>query len=162
MRNFIVVGIVFWVCLGCVYAQSSEMNDLCATINENVVIPQNPLKVQREKHISACTFKLTLEKDKSVSFRVERYSSRKGASFELESLRQRWIRKDANEYPPKIKYKNNIDPDGFWDEAAYSDDSYSENFILLRQEKYFIMILGSDFSVIKRTEHLLRNIRFEK
>lgn len=160
MRSFIVPGIVFWLCLGWVSAQSSNLDKLCASINEKVVIPQSPLKVQREKDITACTFKLDLANDRSVGFRVERYRKVKEASFELESIRLLRSRKDTNEYPPKIQYRNNIDPAGFWDEAAYIDDSDSESFILLRRGKFFILIVGSDLFV-KRTERLLRDIRFD-
>lgn len=151
---------VFWICIKCVSAQSSGLDYQCITINERVVVPQNPVKVQRKKHISACVFELVLEKDKSVEFRIERHRSRKDASFELESLRQQWISEATKEHPLDIKYRKNFDPAGFWDEAVYSDDSYSERFILLRQNKYFILITGNDSSVVKRTEQLLRNIRF--
>jgi hypothetical protein len=159
MKNLIGLGLMLWVSFGVVSAQGSNMSQLCTTIEAKVINNQIPLKVIKGKYPSACIFEASFADDSSINLRIERYRKADDASFELETLRQRWSSKGISEYPSKTIYKRNIDPDGFWDEAAYVSDPNSGSSKLLRRGKFFILIAGDD-AFVRQTECLLRNIHF--
>jgi hypothetical protein len=152
------------MCSGLVRAQSKNLDDLCASIREKVVVPQKPLKIFRDEiYSNDCIFQFSVKKSPNIRVEIERYESEAGAFVELKSQKESFLGRDALEYKDKKSRDRyvNVDPDGFWDTAAaYRNIAVPDHFILLRRKKYLIVILGSEFSVMKETERLLRKVRF--
>ena len=162
MKSFVLVVVLIVFCPGLVTAQDrGKISRLCASLQEKVIQPQKPMRFVHEyKFVGSCTFDYAFDAIGEVRFGIHRFRSRDEASFEQEALARRLTEAD-NQEPKRYKYQN-IDPERFWDSSvAYEDKTGANHFFIVRQGKYLVAVYGADFSVLRKTESLLRDINFE-
>jgi len=164
MRFGILVAFIFSICPVSMNAQIKDLEALCSSIKDKVVVSQYPVKLSRDEiYVDECEFRFSTKRSKYIRLEVEKFESDAAAFIELKSRKESFGGRDALEYKDKKTRDRRveIDPNGFWDSAeAYRNIAVPDHFILLRRGKYVILILGDNFSEMKKTERLLRGITF--
>jgi hypothetical protein len=160
MMKVIFFLITLSFCALTVFGQEIEA-PLCKDVESKVVIPLKPRKIWRKPILEKeCNFNLSYSANEKVAIYIEEYESDAKSSEELGRFSRIFTVYDDTKNPPKHRYKK-INKDKYWNEAiAYKNDK-PDHFILLRHRNYLITILSSDYKLLKKTELLLRNIRFE-
>ena len=142
------------------FGQETELL-LCKDVELKVVVPLKPIKIWRKPIMTKeCNFNLWYSANKDVAIYITKYESEIESSEDIDRYFGIFTAYDSKKNPPKHRYKT-INNDKYWNEAiAYKDDK-PDHFILLRYQNYTIHILSPNYKLLKKTELLLRNIRFE-
>ena len=134
----------------------------CEQVEVEVVQLLHPLKVSRKfVYEDECEFSFIVDGNETVALYIQKYETEEESHLALASDFRSFTAYDDEKKPPKHRYQI-INKDHYWDEAIAYKNDIPDHFMLLRYQNYTIEILSSNYGFLKKTETLLRNIRFEE
>ena len=133
----------------------------CKKIGVSIVQPLKPIKIFREITFeNSCDFEFRVDNQEQISIDVEKFKSKDDGVKELKKYLALFLAYNNIEGEPKFS-RVQLNAGKYWDETYFYISSYSDNFILLRKNKFNIIINSSNPKFLIELEKMFRKMNFE-